>query len=1668
MKRTIALILAFTFITAAFWISSPGTVAYGENYRNGFLIKPVSYDASGISTDTDFILKTYDSYSLEEICHMVKLLGDIPVEITQKSANEFLITPEKTLDENSLYTFVITTYDNETVSWTFQTQRKFSVLGTLPANFSNYVPVNTGIEIYFSHKNFGDIEKYFEISPKAEGRFETNGYAAVFIPKKLEPGTIYTVTVKKGLPLKGTDQKLSEDYVFAFETEPENAGEQEYKGSLFFDCLSLEFSTKDAPLIPIGIYSSDRNTTEAVVSSKIYKFKDSGEFINAVKEIYERPYWSYTASESSLISTDNLAEVLSFEQTFDLTVWEERYLSVPESLPKGFYLIESSYNGLKAQVLIQSTDISAYFTESDTKTLFWVNSLKTGKTIESAEITVCGENKAYATDVSGVAVFDTVYTEPDETGTDKLKYYIIRKNDDELVLISENYRVYGNYYGFLNDYWRYFQTDRSLYKPDDTVQFWGFLKNRHSQTAPSEITVEISEGSYWRVSGAKFLSYFLPSIQKPLVSIKVPVHNSFFEGSFKLPELSPGSYRIVIKSDEGIINSHYITVQNYVKPAYKMTVENDKKAVFLNETVNFTITPAFFDGTPMPYLDVSYNIDGYPFNSMSDTVKTGADGKITIPFRAETGNTNAQGEQWVYLYATASLPESGMISGDSYVRVFINDIYASFSSNATRDGKVKLEAKLNEIDIDKINNNTEDEYLNTEDYLGVPVANKVISGTVIYHFYEKIEDGEKYDYINKVARKVYHYEERKKTVEKFTFTTDGKGIATRVFELKHPNEGYYTAELTWKDGNGRTMSREVYLSNHTYIDIYDNDYDWYHLESDREKYRTGEEVTVTLLNNDKTVDAESVLFIEAQRGITGYTLQKGSVYKTVFSEKKIPNFYITAVYFNGNSYIDTGSEYIGYDTDEKKIDIEMHADKEAYRPGDTVKITITARDENQKPVQAHINLAIIDEAMLEISNYHVDVLSGLYAWLDSGLGYSYSSHRMGSILSKNQAMSGLAGGYGGVTTEAEAADEKAVKFDMAGNASSPMSSAMAQVQVRSDFRDTALFKTITLNKYGMGTVSFQLPDNVTSWHVFLAGISPDLYGGTGEADLNVTLPFFINDSMNTTYLKGDFPYIGVSAYGNNLKEGEKVSYQITCAQMPGFSETVEGKAFERTNIPLWNLDTGVYEIEIKAVSESGLSDGIKRTIYVTDTYHETEKAVTDTLRANMKLTGGETGLTTLIFTDTGRGKLIPALYDLAYSGGSRLDQKYTAVKANLLLNELVPGRQNAAGTEISLSQYQKEDGGYGILPYSESDAELSALLSVLLKNETGSERLKQYFYSLIFAESGRVNAPALYGLAVMGEPVLLDLNEAASVKNLALKDKIYLALAFAETGEKATAQSIYNNEIAPYFEEKAPYIRVKTSDDTDTILKETALAAVLASRLDAPQKDGLYRYIVSNYSDKILVNAEKLLVIMEELNKLTPSEVSFTYEYDGNTYSEKISNGGAVTVTVPSVRLNGFKIKEVTGDASVTSVFKATVMQNIKPDETLRIKRTYYDYKTGKETTEFKQNEIVKVVIEWDIAPTAMDSFYEITDYAPSGLKPIENPYQAAINPDRGALCFRNIDGQKVTFNVFRDAEKKEPLVYYARVVSPGSFTADGTIIQGTLVKDSIKIEEATRLEITE
>lgn len=286
-KRIMAIILIFVLCVSVMWFANPltpVTKASANTYRSGFSIVPEKEDDAGIALDTGFILSSQSEITLDFVKENVSMRGGEMFTITQTDDGKFILKPSEPLIQNKVYFIDIKTQDGNTVSFAFQTKRDFTVLGSLPADRSSYVPVDTGIELYFSYPDVENVSKYFEISPAVKGRFETNGYTTVFIPKELKAGTVYTVTIKKGLSAKNSSASLAEDYVFSFETSPDETSTADpYKGNLYINSSWIEFGTTEVPAIPFDLYMRER--LESVdVTLDLYRFKSLDEFIKAIRK----------------------------------------------------------------------------------------------------------------------------------------------------------------------------------------------------------------------------------------------------------------------------------------------------------------------------------------------------------------------------------------------------------------------------------------------------------------------------------------------------------------------------------------------------------------------------------------------------------------------------------------------------------------------------------------------------------------------------------------------------------------------------------------------------------------------------------------------------------------------------------------------------------------------------------------------------------------------------------------------------------------------------------------------------------------------------------------------------------------------------------------------------------------------------------------------------------------------------------------------------------------------------------------------------------------------------------------------------------------------------------------------------------------------------------------
>ena len=72
-----------------------------------------------------------------------------------------------------------------------------------------------------------------------------------------------------------------------------------------------------------------------------------------------------------------------------------------------------------------------------------------------------------------------------------------------------------------------------------------------------------------------------------LLSKKVKIDNKIFTGEIQLPILSPGDYSLQVKKGATVLLSTGFSVALYQKPAYKISVEPEKKQFLPEKRLNF-------------------------------------------------------------------------------------------------------------------------------------------------------------------------------------------------------------------------------------------------------------------------------------------------------------------------------------------------------------------------------------------------------------------------------------------------------------------------------------------------------------------------------------------------------------------------------------------------------------------------------------------------------------------------------------------------------------------------------------------------------------------------------------------------------------------------------------------------------------------------------------------------------------------------------------------------------------------------------------------------------------------------------------------------------------------------------------------------------------------------
>jgi len=991
---TIGIIAAsIMIVVAALGIRS---IFFQQPEQAQFSLQAAVSDSEGIRADTSFILKSSRVFSEEEIKKIVAFTPQLEFKVrkmvngtsflpiayaaeargeaqsSESSATAYEITPTEPLHEEKVYRVSITDQDIEDkeYQWAFQVKAPFQVISTNPADHGTYVPLNTGIEITFNRDDVSDPQSFFEISPNVEGTFEQHKKSFVFLPKKLEEKTLYTVTLKKDLKTTSSNETFEKNYVFSFET-----GEKDQSTgvppTLYFSRAFQELIPGKKPVLEVSPnYYFDQKKEEKKLDISVFTFATPDDFLKAY-----RARTTQNQSWTQFQKKDDLADVIahsakksfSFKPKLISSGWQT-FIEFPKNIEQGQYVFQLSYDKKISYGWAVATPLTHYYALSREKGFVWLYDFVTKKPIPNAAVSVLTadtEESIGSTQGSGLlefatpAVLQTAGKGEDGAHADFFK--IIYGNKTVLIPASIANEGYASY-------WSYISSDRYTYQMTDTIRFWGILKGKKEDLRGKKAHLALRGGDSYT------------TIEETDVAVS---QFDTVQGELSFTGATPGYYSLEFSIYDQQVQTIPIQIMTYTKPAYLITVTPSQSAVYTDSPINFKVKATFFDGTPVAGVKLHYSGWWYS-DTIENDIQLDDHGEGTVTYTPKYEESD-QYPQTFELTFRPALSEEGDIWGSSSVLVFGPDRYIQSFSEDKGDNTYSLRVKVNTLAIQNVHDKNPD--LWSSDFIGEPAGGEHIAAHLIQHTYVKKETGQYYDPVDKVVRKQYDYSVEDKTIEDMSGVTDANG--EWAFEKKIPRkeDSWYEIVFEGKDQKNHVFrSREFLWEMSGY-----NTWKLFSLSLEKKdtgsgggekKYSIGEKVRLSAEITGEKKHADSpFLFFRKSANIESLVIQNNHEYEDTFIESFIPTVQYRVVVLGPYGFEESNDIEARFEEKDRGLSLRITPDKEKYRPGDLVSLDISAQDASKKGVSAEVNLAAIDEALYHMLpyTYEQNILQTLYA-----------------------------------------------------------------------------------------------------------------------------------------------------------------------------------------------------------------------------------------------------------------------------------------------------------------------------------------------------------------------------------------------------------------------------------------------------------------------------------------------------------------------------------------------------------------------------------------------------------------------------------------------------------------------------------------------------------------
>jgi uncharacterized protein YfaS (alpha-2-macroglobulin family) len=877
----------------------------------------------------------------------------------------------------------------------------------------------------------------------------------------------------------------------------------------------------------------------------------------------------------------------------------------------GVYLIEAVNEGQRAYSIAIVTNLTMIEkTNRHGQVVVYIVDRKTGAPHEGVNIEVTNAKNTLATgatDKSGVFKADvkipdappTPAEDVDSESPPKNPFLIMARERDNFVISDVDSFYFGGEGGEDDvltgeDLTSYIYTDRPIYRPAQAVFFKGILR-------------QWTTGGYKMIDSKTVKVVVEDPSNGKLFEKELPLSDrGTFSGQIDLGAEAPlGSYNITAAVGEAK-SSGYFEVQEYKKPEFKVTVKGPKEFAAIGEKVRFNINANYFFGAPVTNADVHYYIYKQRYyhwwwgdqshDEFDDAAGPESEGGDEEDYGYYGNDLVTEGDAEINSQGQASVEFAVPAPDDKEEWDYSYRLEASVTDASRREmqgaasfigtrGKTVADAYPERYlyyqgDAAKIR-------VKTAEYSGKPVSEKVTL-KFIEQKYEKKEKEEEY---NGYKYKTVDYILHERELASAEVNTDKEGNATYDFAVPSPGSIYVKA-IVYENGKAivnRGGSFWAPDKKGEWSDFEFRDYDEkaIKLVPDKKSYKVGETAHVlAMLPTDKahllvTTELSEVLTVR-EIDASGRSI----VIDVPIDRKYEPNVYLDVAYVRDNDMYNQ-SQLIAVPALDKMLKLDIVPNKNEFKPRDVASYTIVARNDDGSPAaNTEVSLGIVDEAIYSIQpetagNIKREFYGKRYDEVQTSLAihYTFTGHsgENPADLAKNKSSYQLA--------------------DFKNE-----STSYAEPTVRKEFKDTAFWQPdVVTGADGKATVSFKLPDNLTTWRATARGVTADTRVGSGVQKTIARKDVIMRLEMPRFLTEGDT--VTISGVVHNFLKNDKstkISLDLNGAQLldsPSQTVTIAKNGEHRVDWRVQANQVGKLTLLAKALTDTE-SDAVEMTMEI--------------------------------------------------------------------------------------------------------------------------------------------------------------------------------------------------------------------------------------------------------------------------------------------------------------------------------------------------------------------------------------------------------------------------------------------------------------------------------------